>query len=69
VAWPPRSSPSSRRSGCRPARGELAAAAAYLGVDKKRRGERLRLPLVVEVGRGEVLPVLADDLRAAMRRA
>ncbi|HQY64765.1 MAG TPA: 3-dehydroquinate synthase, partial [Polyangiaceae bacterium] len=53
----------------RPAGGELAAAAAYLGVDKKRRGERLRLPLAVAVGRGEVLPVLADDLRTAMRRA
>lgn len=53
----------------RAARGELAASAAYLGVDKKRRGERVRLPLAVEVGRGEVLPVLADDLRGAMRRA
>lgn len=53
----------------RTTRGELAGAAGYLGVDKKRRGERLRLPLVVEVGRGEVVSVVGEDLRAAMRRA
>ncbi len=49
-----------------PGRGELAAAAPFLAVDKKRRGGRVALPIAVEVGRGEVLDVTPRELEAAL---
>ncbi len=47
-------------------RAEMAAAWPFVGSDKKRAGDTLRLPVVTEVGCAEVRRVRIQDLRAAL---
>lgn len=47
------------------ARSEVVAAWPFVAADKKRRGTRIRLPVVLDAGRAEVQPVDATKLRDA----